>query len=78
MLFSQHLQVTDKRTCWHGNAGGGLSADPKNVVSTVTTSKLLSFHIELIELEFTYSINYQRCADPMFGSGIGYDMVTFL
>lgn len=33
-LFPQHLQVTDKRTCWHGHAGGGLSADPKNVVST--------------------------------------------
>lgn len=33
LLFPQHLQVTDKRTCWHGNAGGGLNADPKNVVS---------------------------------------------
>lgn len=32
-MVSQHLQVMDKRTCWHGNAGGGLSADPKNVVS---------------------------------------------
>uniref|UniRef100_A0AAQ4QKX6 Iron-sulfur clusters transporter ABCB7, mitochondrial n=1 Tax=Gasterosteus aculeatus aculeatus TaxID=481459 RepID=A0AAQ4QKX6_GASAC len=28
----KHLQITDKRTCWHGNAGGKLNADPKNVV----------------------------------------------
>lgn len=36
MMFAQHLQITDKKTCWHGNAGGGLSADPKNVVSIVS------------------------------------------
>lgn len=35
MMFPQHLQITDKRTCWHGNAGGKLNADPKNVVSNV-------------------------------------------
>ncbi|XP_052359951.1 iron-sulfur clusters transporter ABCB7, mitochondrial-like [Oncorhynchus keta] len=28
---AKHLQVTE-RTCWHGNAGGRLNADPKNVV----------------------------------------------
>ncbi|XP_077387360.1 iron-sulfur clusters transporter ABCB7, mitochondrial [Festucalex cinctus] len=36
------LQVTAKRTCWHGNAGGGLSADPKNVLKEVNTSTILS------------------------------------
>lgn len=35
MTLLQHLQITDKRTCWHGNAGGRLNADPQNVVSTV-------------------------------------------
>lgn len=35
MMFSQHLQIIDKRTCWHGHAGGKLNADPKNVVSTL-------------------------------------------
>ncbi|XP_017279540.1 ATP-binding cassette sub-family B member 7, mitochondrial [Kryptolebias marmoratus] len=38
----KHLQVTDKRTCWHGNAGGGLSADPKNVLTEVNSAKILS------------------------------------
>lgn len=38
MMFPQHLQITDKRTCWHGNAGGRLNADPKNVVSTVPSA----------------------------------------
>uniref|UniRef100_A0A7N8WI40 Iron-sulfur clusters transporter ABCB7, mitochondrial n=1 Tax=Mastacembelus armatus TaxID=205130 RepID=A0A7N8WI40_9TELE len=37
-----YLQVTDKRTCWHGHAGGGLSADPKNVLKEVNTAKILS------------------------------------
>ncbi|XP_029021940.1 iron-sulfur clusters transporter ABCB7, mitochondrial [Betta splendens] len=39
---AKHLQVTDKRTCWHGNAGGGLSADPKNVLKEVNSAKILS------------------------------------
>uniref|UniRef100_A0A3P9IUL2 Iron-sulfur clusters transporter ABCB7, mitochondrial n=1 Tax=Oryzias latipes TaxID=8090 RepID=A0A3P9IUL2_ORYLA len=39
---AKHLQVTDKRTCWHGNAGGGLSADPKNVLKEVHSAKILS------------------------------------
>lgn len=55
MLFSQHLQVMDKRTCWHGNAGGGLSADPKNVVSesTMTNERfmLLCFTNKLVILQ---------------------------
>uniref|UniRef100_A0A8C6KJN0 Iron-sulfur clusters transporter ABCB7, mitochondrial n=1 Tax=Nothobranchius furzeri TaxID=105023 RepID=A0A8C6KJN0_NOTFU len=38
----QHLQVTEKRTCWHGNAGGGLSADPQNVLKEVNSAKILS------------------------------------
>ncbi|XP_061642877.1 iron-sulfur clusters transporter ABCB7, mitochondrial [Phyllopteryx taeniolatus] len=37
-----YLQVTDKRTCWHGNAGGGLSADPKNVLKEVNSTTILS------------------------------------
>uniref|UniRef100_A0A3B3HGJ2 Iron-sulfur clusters transporter ABCB7, mitochondrial n=1 Tax=Oryzias latipes TaxID=8090 RepID=A0A3B3HGJ2_ORYLA len=37
-----HLQVTDKRTCWHGNAGGRLNADPKNVLKEVHSAKILS------------------------------------
>ncbi|XP_069027848.1 iron-sulfur clusters transporter ABCB7, mitochondrial [Embiotoca jacksoni] len=39
---AKHLQVTDKRTCWHGHAGGGLSADPKNVLTEVNSAKILS------------------------------------
>ncbi|KAM4586677.1 iron-sulfur clusters transporter ABCB7, mitochondrial [Fundulus diaphanus] len=39
---AKHWQVTDKRTCWHGNAGGGLSADPKNVLKEVNSAKILS------------------------------------
>ncbi|KAA0709071.1 ATP-binding cassette sub-family B member 7, mitochondrial [Triplophysa tibetana] len=36
----QHSQVPE-RPCWHGNAGGGLNADPKNVLNEVNTSKIL-------------------------------------
>uniref|UniRef100_A0A8D3C5T7 Iron-sulfur clusters transporter ABCB7, mitochondrial n=1 Tax=Scophthalmus maximus TaxID=52904 RepID=A0A8D3C5T7_SCOMX len=39
---AKHLQVTDKRTCWHGSAGGNLSADPKNVLKEVNSPKILS------------------------------------
>ncbi|XP_070693417.1 iron-sulfur clusters transporter ABCB7, mitochondrial [Pempheris klunzingeri] len=39
---AKHLQVTDKRTCWHGNAGGRLNADPKNVLKEVNSSQILS------------------------------------
>ncbi|KAL0974372.1 hypothetical protein UPYG_G00219560 [Umbra pygmaea] len=35
------LQVTE-RTCWHGNAGGGLNADPKNVLKEVNSRTILS------------------------------------
>ncbi|KAL2077584.1 hypothetical protein ACEWY4_027088 [Coilia grayii] len=38
----KHLQITDKRTCWHGHAGGGLNADPKNVLKEVNSAKILS------------------------------------
>ncbi|KAM4732323.1 iron-sulfur clusters transporter ABCB7, mitochondrial [Anableps anableps] len=38
----KHLQEVDKRTCWHGHAGGGLSADPKNVLKEVHSAKILS------------------------------------
>ncbi|XP_056625470.1 iron-sulfur clusters transporter ABCB7, mitochondrial [Triplophysa dalaica] len=36
----KHSQVPE-RPCWHGNAGGGLNADPKNVMNEVNTSKIL-------------------------------------
>ncbi|XP_034546091.1 ATP-binding cassette sub-family B member 7, mitochondrial [Notolabrus celidotus] len=39
---AKHLQITDKRTCWHGNAGAGLSADPKNVLKEVNSSQILT------------------------------------
>ncbi|XP_073342455.1 iron-sulfur clusters transporter ABCB7, mitochondrial [Pagrus major] len=39
---AKHLQITDKRTCWHGNAGGRLNADPKNVLKEVNSSTILS------------------------------------
>uniref|UniRef100_A0A669EM34 ATP-binding cassette, sub-family B (MDR/TAP), member 7 n=1 Tax=Oreochromis niloticus TaxID=8128 RepID=A0A669EM34_ORENI len=39
---AKHLQLTDKRTCWHGHAGGGLSADPKNVLKEVNSAQILS------------------------------------
>ncbi|XP_012686114.1 iron-sulfur clusters transporter ABCB7, mitochondrial [Clupea harengus] len=38
----KHLQITDNRTCWHGNAGGGLNADPKNVLKEVNSAQILS------------------------------------
>ncbi|XP_034738848.1 ATP-binding cassette sub-family B member 7, mitochondrial [Etheostoma cragini] len=38
----KHLQITDKRTCWHGNAGGKLNADPKNLLNEVNSSQILS------------------------------------
>ncbi|XP_034037174.1 ATP-binding cassette sub-family B member 7, mitochondrial [Thalassophryne amazonica] len=38
----RHLQTTDKRTCWHGHAGGRLSADPKNVFKEVNTVNILA------------------------------------
>uniref|UniRef100_A0A8C4EH30 Iron-sulfur clusters transporter ABCB7, mitochondrial n=1 Tax=Dicentrarchus labrax TaxID=13489 RepID=A0A8C4EH30_DICLA len=43
---AKHLQITDKRTCWHGSAGGRLNADPKNlneVNSTQILSAMLSY-----------------------------------
>lgn len=36
----KYLQVSE-RQCWHGNAGGGLNADPKNVLKEVNSSKIL-------------------------------------
>ncbi|XP_070994665.1 iron-sulfur clusters transporter ABCB7, mitochondrial [Oncorhynchus clarkii lewisi] len=38
---AKHLQVTE-RTCWHGNAGGRLNADPKNVLKEVNSRTILS------------------------------------
>ncbi|KAJ8338357.1 hypothetical protein SKAU_G00373230 [Synaphobranchus kaupii] len=39
---TQLWQVSDTRTCWHGHAGGGLSANPKNVLDEVNSRKILS------------------------------------
>ncbi|XP_029369193.1 iron-sulfur clusters transporter ABCB7, mitochondrial isoform X2 [Echeneis naucrates] len=39
---TKHLQETTTRTCWHGHAGGGLSADPKNVLTEVNSTKILA------------------------------------
>uniref|UniRef100_A0A8C7SZK3 Iron-sulfur clusters transporter ABCB7, mitochondrial n=1 Tax=Oncorhynchus mykiss TaxID=8022 RepID=A0A8C7SZK3_ONCMY len=39
--WKRHLQVTE-RTCWHGNAGGRLNADPKNVLKEVNSRTILS------------------------------------
>ncbi|XP_042593776.1 LOW QUALITY PROTEIN: iron-sulfur clusters transporter ABCB7, mitochondrial-like [Cyprinus carpio] len=36
----KHSQ-TAERQCWHGHAGAGLSADPKNVLKEVNSSKIL-------------------------------------
>ncbi|XP_067312995.1 iron-sulfur clusters transporter ABCB7, mitochondrial [Pseudorasbora parva] len=37
----KHLHLPE-RQCWHGNAGGGLNADPKNVLKEVNSSKILT------------------------------------
>ncbi|KAM4555397.1 iron-sulfur clusters transporter ABCB7, mitochondrial [Odontesthes bonariensis] len=39
---TKHLQTSDKRTCWHGHAGGGLNTDPKNVLKEVNSTTILS------------------------------------
>ncbi|KAE8286073.1 ATP-binding cassette sub-family B member 7, mitochondrial [Larimichthys crocea] len=39
---AKHLQITDKRTCWHGNAGGRLNADPKNCAEGAISLGLLA------------------------------------
>ncbi|XP_068615445.1 iron-sulfur clusters transporter ABCB7, mitochondrial-like, partial [Brachionichthys hirsutus] len=39
---AKHLQITDKRACWHGNAGARLNADPKNVLKEVNSAQILS------------------------------------
>lgn len=42
LAAARHLQTIDKRTCWHGHAGGRLSADPKNVLKEVNSKTILS------------------------------------
>ncbi|KAM9470310.1 iron-sulfur clusters transporter ABCB7, mitochondrial [Clarias gariepinus] len=42
MLDAIKLLKIPERTCWHGHAGGGLSADPKNVLKEVDSTKILS------------------------------------
>ncbi|XP_026541241.1 ATP-binding cassette sub-family B member 7, mitochondrial [Notechis scutatus] len=40
----KHLQgwsQIDKRTCWHGHAGGGLHSDPKNALKEIDGRKIL-------------------------------------
>uniref|UniRef100_A0A671WM86 Iron-sulfur clusters transporter ABCB7, mitochondrial n=1 Tax=Sparus aurata TaxID=8175 RepID=A0A671WM86_SPAAU len=43
---AKHLQITDKRTCWHGNAGGKLNADPKNVLTNVTVPFMFKYAVD--------------------------------
>ncbi|XP_041076471.1 ATP-binding cassette sub-family B member 7, mitochondrial-like isoform X1 [Polyodon spathula] len=38
----QAWHIVDKRTCWHGNAGGRLHSDPKNVLKEVHAGKILA------------------------------------
>uniref|UniRef100_A0A8C8HA05 Iron-sulfur clusters transporter ABCB7, mitochondrial n=1 Tax=Oncorhynchus tshawytscha TaxID=74940 RepID=A0A8C8HA05_ONCTS len=38
----QHVITLSDRTCWHGNAGGRLNADPKNVLKEVNSRTILS------------------------------------
>ncbi|KAM9412613.1 iron-sulfur clusters transporter ABCB7, mitochondrial-like isoform 2-T2 [Salvelinus alpinus] len=42
---AKHLQVTE-RTCWHGNAGGRLNADPKNVMTNVTVPFMFKYAVD--------------------------------
>ncbi|XP_076878922.1 iron-sulfur clusters transporter ABCB7, mitochondrial [Brachyhypopomus gauderio] len=44
---AKHLQVPE-RWCWHGHAGGGLNADPKNVLSEVNSAKILSAMVSYV------------------------------
>ncbi|XP_053734666.1 iron-sulfur clusters transporter ABCB7, mitochondrial [Synchiropus splendidus] len=44
----KHVQLTDKRTCWHGHAGGRLNADPKNVLKEVRSSEILSAMVSYV------------------------------
>ncbi|CAL1613413.1 unnamed protein product [Knipowitschia caucasica] len=39
---AKHLETIHKRSCWHGNAGGRLNADPKNVLKEVNSKTILS------------------------------------
>uniref|UniRef100_A0A8C4GMT1 Iron-sulfur clusters transporter ABCB7, mitochondrial n=1 Tax=Dicentrarchus labrax TaxID=13489 RepID=A0A8C4GMT1_DICLA len=43
---AKHLQITDKRTCWHGSAGGRLNADPKNVLTNVTVPFMFKYAVD--------------------------------
>eukprot|EP00066_Takifugu_rubripes_P006008 XP_003970491.2 PREDICTED: ATP-binding cassette sub-family B member 7, mitochondrial [Takifugu rubripes] len=45
---AKHLQITDKRTCWHGNAGGRLNADPQNVLKEINSTQILSAMLSYI------------------------------
>uniref|UniRef100_A0A8C7M1N3 Iron-sulfur clusters transporter ABCB7, mitochondrial n=1 Tax=Oncorhynchus kisutch TaxID=8019 RepID=A0A8C7M1N3_ONCKI len=42
---AKHLQVTE-RTCWHGNAGGRLNADPKNVMTNVMVPFMFKYAVD--------------------------------
>ena len=66
VVCPQHLQIADKRTCWHGNAGGKLNADPKNVVSIVPSfsfrsSKLLKLCAAALKNKFCMCIFKTGC-----------------
>uniref|UniRef100_A0A673C3C6 Iron-sulfur clusters transporter ABCB7, mitochondrial n=1 Tax=Sphaeramia orbicularis TaxID=375764 RepID=A0A673C3C6_9TELE len=46
IMVPQHLQIVDKRTCWHGHAGGGLSSDPKNVITNVIVPFMFKYAVD--------------------------------
>uniref|UniRef100_A0A3Q2YNN3 Iron-sulfur clusters transporter ABCB7, mitochondrial n=1 Tax=Hippocampus comes TaxID=109280 RepID=A0A3Q2YNN3_HIPCM len=63
--LSQHLQVTDKRTCWHGNAGGGLSADPKNVITNVTVPFMFKYAVDELNQMSGHMLNLNDAASTV-------------
>uniref|UniRef100_A0A8C9VZ48 Iron-sulfur clusters transporter ABCB7, mitochondrial n=1 Tax=Scleropages formosus TaxID=113540 RepID=A0A8C9VZ48_SCLFO len=42
ILDGAKVSLMSVRTCWHGHAGGGLNADPKNVLKEVDSRKILA------------------------------------
>uniref|UniRef100_A0A8C6T644 Iron-sulfur clusters transporter ABCB7, mitochondrial n=1 Tax=Neogobius melanostomus TaxID=47308 RepID=A0A8C6T644_9GOBI len=71
---ARHLQIMEKRTCWHGNAGGGLSADPKNVVSH---SGILASLNKTVSSSFSYTNIHNRNM-IIHRSGLTNVMVPFM
>uniref|UniRef100_A0A7N4V4K7 Iron-sulfur clusters transporter ABCB7, mitochondrial n=1 Tax=Sarcophilus harrisii TaxID=9305 RepID=A0A7N4V4K7_SARHA len=45
---SQTWPLIEKRTCWHGHAGGGLHTDPKEGLKDVDTQKILKVMLSYV------------------------------